>query len=50
MSELAEPTSSRPPQVAVVKSRGMERRAGFAASLGTVLEYFVFAIFGLLAA
>ncbi|MTD52642.1 MFS transporter, partial [Amycolatopsis sp. RM579] len=50
MSDLAAPRSSRPPQVAVVKSRGMERRAGFAASLGTVLEYFDFAIFGLLAA
>ncbi|MYW90761.1 MHS family MFS transporter [Amycolatopsis rubida] len=50
MSELAEPTSSRPPTLAAGKNRPMERRAAFAASLGTVLEYFDFAIFGLLAA
>lgn len=32
------------------KSRAKERRAGLAASVGTVLEYFDFAIFGLLSA
>src|SRR5688500_197741 len=50
MSDLAEPTSSKPLTLPPHKDRRMERRAAIGASLGTVLEYFDFAIFGLLAA
>ena len=46
-SESARPGSARP---TIVKNPRMERRAAIAASGGTVLEYFDFAIFGLLAA
>lgn len=50
MSDLAEPKSSSPLHLADERNRSMERRATVGASLGTVLEYFDFAIFGLLAA
>jgi len=49
MDELVESAVSRPSAVPK-KSRSMERRAAFAASMGTLLEYFDFAIFGLLSA
>ncbi|MGE0216137.1 MFS transporter [Mycolicibacterium sp.] len=49
MAELVESATSRP-STPPKKNRSMERRAGIAASMGTLLEYFDFAIFGLLSA
>lgn len=50
MDEHVDAALSRLDPVTPKKSRAQEWRAGFAASLGTVLEYFDFAIFGLLSA
>lgn len=50
MEEQVDAALPRIGAVTPKKSRAKERRAGFAASLGTMLEYFDFAIFGLLSA
>ena len=50
MTEINAPMSVEPSPPVPKKNRRMERRAALAATGGTALEYFDFAIFGLLAA